>query len=661
MNKNPIRFLALLLVLALAFTLLAGCGQSPTATQAPTGATTPTEPPAQNYWDLLDTVADTSDLPDWTGPKLKLVIWDAQGTGNKPRPDIQDPIVAAEIERVTGVSIDYENSYDNRGQDESILELIAASGDWPDVVVSAYSSLSKMVQNDIAWDLTDYIPQYVPWLEKRYPKDSAFASVYDDPVQVTGGQEGRIFALPNRINASGVYTQVFQDVDLERWSRLVPLKSWEASNNAKIYVRDDLLKAVRPGALTLAELEGIYEQEGAYTREQLFDVSIRSMDDYIQLLRDLKAYIDANDIQEDGKKVMAGMANEGGDTYAFLACLVPSLTGTQGVGYGTYWMKGSTKVGFRLPEMKEPVKKFWQLVQEDVWSKESLIDTFEITRSKVDSGLYATLHVPWMGPNNAALEEAGKSFRYRKLNLEIPFDTDNYFLFQSGPASTSANWTIVKENIDESELIQILRFFNYCLSDTGDRNLMWGPRSAGLWTEADGKRTFVSSELVSDLVNRQDTGLNMKYGLYSGVFPNYWLPFPSAYQNGISLNNPTYVYDEVVRSRSDYEKAYTSAVLKGEGYWMDEIQTIVAMTPDFWNFEADVTVAGTKFTATWNEWNGMINGCLAASSEADFEAKWNAAIQFIEESGGMSPEGLDEITAYFLDRNKDYLDILQGD
>ena len=659
MERKTPRSLALALILLLSIAIVAGCAQ-PTPTSP---VSSPTTAPVQMYWDLLDTVADSSDLPDWTGPKQKLVIWDAQGTGNKPRdPDITDPIVAKEIERVTGITIDYENSFDNKGQDESVLDAIVASGQWPDVVTGAYSSLSKLVENDKIWDLTDYIPQYIPWMEKRYPKASLFGSVYSDPQQTTAGKAGKVYGLPNRINAKDVYTQVFTGVDIQKWSRLVPVQSWEASNGAKIYVRDDILKAVRPSALTAAELEGIYEQSGTFTREQIFDVSIKSMEEYFQLLRDMKAYIDTNDLKENGKKVKVAMANEGGgDAYALLACFLPSLNGMQGAGtYGTFWKKGDTALEYRLPQMKEWVKGVWQLVQEDVFAKESLIDSNEVTRQNVDGGLYATLQVPWMGPNNDALEQAGKTFRYRKLNLEIPFNTKDYLYMQGAPSGNSANWAITKQNIDETELIQILQFYNYCLSDTGDKVMQWGPRSAGLWTETDGVRKLASKELEDALVNLSSTGLNFKYGLNSGVFRSYWAGFPCAYQNGISLNNPRYTYAVVDRNKKNYEADYTAGYIKGEGYWKDEIATPIQMTADFWNFEGNATVAGTKFTATWNEWNGMVNACLAAKNSADFDTKWDAMVKFTQDSAGMDQAGMDEMTAYFLERNKDYLGVLKG-
>ena len=43
-----------------------------------------------------------------------------------------------------------------------------------------------------------------------------------------------------------------------------------------ILIRDDLLKLVYPNPLTQKEIEDIYLQYGKFTREQVFDVPIKS-------------------------------------------------------------------------------------------------------------------------------------------------------------------------------------------------------------------------------------------------------------------------------------------------------------------------------------------------------------------------------------------------
>ncbi|MFQ9797608.1 MAG: hypothetical protein ACLR23_00270 [Clostridia bacterium] len=63
-------------------------------------------------------VKDSSELPDWTGEKRSITIWYAHGTGSSfSREYPQVNLVNEEIERVTGISIDIENSFDNDGQD----------------------------------------------------------------------------------------------------------------------------------------------------------------------------------------------------------------------------------------------------------------------------------------------------------------------------------------------------------------------------------------------------------------------------------------------------------------------------------------------------------------------------------------------------------------
>lgn len=69
-----------------------------------------------NFFDF-NQYKDCDDIPDWKGEKVNLVVW---GSVNSPNDSAvgkiaSDDVVTPEIERITGVTFDKLNSYDNGG------------------------------------------------------------------------------------------------------------------------------------------------------------------------------------------------------------------------------------------------------------------------------------------------------------------------------------------------------------------------------------------------------------------------------------------------------------------------------------------------------------------------------------------------------------------
>ena len=55
------------------------------------------------------------------------------------------------------------------------------------------------------------------------------------------------------------------------------------------------------------------------------------------------------------------------------------------------------------------------------------------------------------------------------------------------------------------------------MSDVGEKLIGWGPKTAGLWEEKDGKRHFIDKELEDFMVYNKATDKARSYGLENGL------------------------------------------------------------------------------------------------------------------------------------------------
>lgn len=135
-GKTPKTFAMLLLASALAIT--AGCSGSG-------GGTTASEKPV--------------DSGDTTTP----VTFTFFGADASPSWNNMKDAVGQEITKQTGVTIEAEYDVNNGGDQK--IPLMAASGDYPDIIFPK-GNLSKLVDAGAMLDLTDLIEEHAPNLKK---------------------------------------------------------------------------------------------------------------------------------------------------------------------------------------------------------------------------------------------------------------------------------------------------------------------------------------------------------------------------------------------------------------------------------------------------------------------------------------------------------------
>lgn len=590
-------------------------------------------PKEQTIATIPANVKDSSDLPDWTGKALDLTIWFAHG----PNADIdkrtsQGNVVDPEIKRVTGVSLNKEKWFDNAGQTPEVkMGMLAASNNWPDIASNAPAD--QLVDANKIYDLTELLPKYAPNIMKKIPKH-----VWDSDVRVNGGKPGKIYGVPTTMR-----DMTPAGIDVQK-SLAIPPSEYD---NQYIFVRDDILKKLYPQAKTQNEIENLYVSKGSFTREDIFDVPIRSKEDFFKLLRDIKAL----GVKEGSQEVFPIFLASGGDNWPLMTMLSGALNGHTGRNnYFTYWDKeaGALRWMFKEPFFKQTLKQFNQLVREGVASKEAFIDPANIFRQKLDNGLYAVSYA-WHEPNKDLLAKAGKTYKYRRVYLDIPFNEKKFVLARPLSVSTE-NIVIFKDKVKEEDVPQILRWLDFLVSDAGENLRFWGPRSAGLFEERNGKRYYKDKELEDHMVYGKPSEKGLSYNLFnggreSGLRTGYF-SYAQNQGNNLSALHPKNLYD--IRREPNLATTYFNPARLGPS-------KLVETKKQGYIYEYTATIPeAEKAWKARKAFEDALTKTLAASSDAEFEKLYNEFLS-LADSSGYNDALLKQIEAAFVKENADYM------
>ncbi len=657
MKKGYVRFMAGCVSVVFLLTLFSGCGGKQTdgsgETTAPKETTVPktgeqmtTKAEDKNYWEMLDSVEDSSDLPDWKGKQLKLSVWFGHGAGGGERPNSTQDVVTPEIKRVTGVELDREESFDNGGNSVEVkMGMLAAANEWPDLIQTSGPMLIRdLIDAGKLYDLTELLPKYAPNLMKLANLDE-YPSTYDLICAKEGATASDpIYFVPVRFSSGFMGLQYQKDPDFDelRWNRIappIPITDWP-----RIHVRDDLLKKLYPNAKSQDEIEALYEKNGKFTKEEIFDVPIKSTADFIQFMRDMKALIDREGIKEDGRPVEVIHGAAGTDNWALMATFFSMTYGMPRVNYFTYFDKIQGKVVRTIdqPWFKDAVHDYQRLVVEGVVSPESLLDNSAIFNEKLHNGHYAIV-LPMFKPNETTLKESGKNYRYRMLWPDVPMKLDQVAVL-GAPEGVYSPIGIFKDSVKEEDLPQILRYMDYRATEIGNKVSFWGPRSAGLFTETNGKRVYTDKELEENMVYRKDNSRNLYYNLYNTslpineAWPGMWIG-PQ-----VSIHHPRYTYDNYRRTGTDADSYFQPAMLPG----YDTLEYIVRVKrqQNLYNFSDQWKIFGAGRDA----FEKALTAPLAARNDAQFEQLWQE-LKKVTEQIGLDESMMAETNKIFFENN----------
>ncbi|MFD0674062.1 hypothetical protein [Cohnella sp. GCM10027633] len=659
MNVRMRKALTLVPVGALLLSAIAGCadgnngnkeeGASPSASQPVESAAG-----AKAYYDLYDQATDSSDLPDWTGKQLKLKIWYAHGTGDAKRPVPTEDIVSPEIKRVTGIEIDKDGSFDNTGQAIDVkLGMINAANDWPAlafVTDSGMGSLKDMFAAGKAYDLTEAIEKYAPNLKKRLSFETF---PYVKRFSTNNEQDGSIYSFPTQM----------QDPDrsLKMMDPSFVTPNALESTEQFVWVRDDLLKKLYPTAKTQDEIDALYvEKGGKFSREDIYDVPLKSTEDFNKFLYDMQSLIKTENIKENGKPVEVSYAFGGQDNWGALAVLA-NFYGRipKGSNYFTYFDKKTQQIEymFNQPFFKSIVHDFNKLVRDKVMDPNSLLENNAMHLEKINNGQYAVAYL-YDTPDENVMKAAGKSYRYRKVFLDSPVNTEQ-FISPMGGVKNNIGVVVFKDGVKEEDLPQVVRFLDYMVSEVGEKMYTWGPKSAGLFEEKDGKRAFKDKDLEDAMVYGKDNGKSLYYNLANtrvastNMYGSGW-PYYPTYMWGGSNVSPFYSYDRVL-APSEAKNFFDPGNLPDNSYADHGIP--LANDMQIWNFFGAIPDAD-QFWKGRDAFEKALTKTMAARDDEHFEELWKQFTGIAEKNG--ADEALrTQMDEYFKKANEAYMQDLK--
>lgn len=622
------KILALALAMVLIIGSLAGCTEETTVESA--------LPYAINEMDV-DVI---DELPDWSGEKLDLILWWGQGTNHvaigktKKNDKFQE-----EFARVTGITLNEKESFDNGGVsvDAKIARVVSANT-WPHMATDIGGEiLEQLVEQDLVYDLTDLIPKYMPNYMSYVNSNDELRSIWERRAK---NADGRIYSFSHLGN------NVFMFSDPEFTPDKYPGMTSTYEDVGFVYVRDDILKAVRPEAHTVKELQDIYVANGEFTEAEIADYTIDSLDELRKLLEDIKAL----GVKENGREVWPIYTFDGMDNWS----LFNQTAFFAGTGYNSpnsYFIYYDAKED----KLKNPAKeqwykdyvKFWnQLYRDGLASEEALIDTKAAFDQKKNNGEYAILYGLNTPPTQDVLAAGGKDYAYRKVFVTIPTDLERFGNVRS--ISTGANITgtiFFKNMLTESQLEQILRAIDFGYTDAGMKFAQWGSEKAGLYEEKeDGTFMFVDKEFENAIAYDGNQDILYDYGYSS--FP----PIAVLLGNDTSRLNKfheQFVYQplkDANRSANNYQTKYIYSYIEPN----NDLPTLDFMW-HIYNFTSDVEGIKTLWAARQGAEDAFTH-CLAAKSDTEFDQAWEDLIA-IEERNGYTDEALEEANKVFVEKN----------
>ena len=606
-----------------------------------------------NYQWLDASLTDTSQLDAYSGQnRINLTAWNVseRASGKKS----SDDVVSKEIERVTGVAITDVLDNKDSAADARYNQLLNTG--LPDI---AYGR--GWIDPDALWDLTDLIDEYCPTIKARMP-----ASVWS-ATQITGGQPGKVYGIPYALGNTGL-----SEIDPLADPQKTVMFEYNHESYPYVLVRDDVLKAAYPNAKTQAEIDALYETQGYFTEDDLFDVEITSATQFrTEFLPRIQEVLDTAKNSDGtyrykmkgGREVKAMLVTGGQDvdTWDFLGVTIPKLLGAAGTHYNTgftYWDKQTQKIELMLTQdfYKNEIYEWAKMIADGtIVSDEGMTTVHSTIQSEYNSGYYAIGYPSNSYPQGMQCKYTSENgvtetVKYRKVYMKIPLN-DHFEFFGSGvPIPHSVMF--FKDSVRESDLPQLLRWLDYQCSRLGDKLFAWGPSSAGLFNEDEnGIRTYKDEQLVEQMVYSTGTlgTLVQKYNLSNGSLPSAQPVFSFAVY-GVSIYHPKASYD-LSKVEGMASSFFSSASV------CKEIKPIgIAKKPSLHEW-TDSDLDGIE--RIWGK-RGNIEGdlksiLLAGSSKSAFDAAYAKLNETLNQSGWTKAYFNGAYTNKFLELNQDYL------
>jgi len=630
--KKSARITALALSTAM---LLSACGQeaveqssesSKTSSEQQETSSSVDEVVEKPYWEMLDEVSDSSELPDWDGEILEVSMWYANGNDYVFGEISPDNVTFKELERVTGIRFNLEDSYGNGGDSiDGKLPKMLAGKDFPTMVISQNTptQMRDLYDNGYLVDLTSYYEDgSLDQLQRRIPTE-LFGDTYYQNLRT---EDGKYYLLPD--DSQGVVLRYWNNVDFEvdgfdpdiqaKYLATGTHLNALATNNA-ISVREDILLALYPDALTMADIQKIWKEDGTFTYEQVFDIGLKSPEDFYQLLYDIQELLESGDYKGlDGKpmEVTFGPHSET-DNWDWMYNL-PNMLSPMYSQFDYFSMFDANQTdpdkmlvsGWETDFYQEHMKKLNQLVNDDIIAKNSLVDNGATFTEKHLNGHYAVLYGSASGNKVPDNEE----WDYRTIWVDTPANTD--YNTVKGLAAPKY-WGIFADSVTEEQVEQIVHAYNYMASDIGALAMTWGPEDAGLWElDENGVRKFVDAELENNIMYGVDSEIGWKYGIKGGKCSTKTQFSTAFYGTAVIYNACNYLRANVKeRSESDAYSRFAPSLLGGEYVFDQNDGDFVKQVFTFYSWGIAQVPSLKTFWGARNGFENQMKKVIAAAPE----------------------------------------------
>lgn len=673
MKKNMKKITRVAALTLASMLLFSACGQkaevlpsssvsTDSAFQAESKTGEDTEKP---YWEMLDEVSDTSELPDWEGEILEVSVWIAGGTDTLVGTISEENVTFKEIERVTGVRFVPDDCYGNGGESiDAKLPKMVAGKDFP-TIVNSYNTPTQMkdlYENGYLVDLTPYYEDgTLSNLQKYIPTD-VFGDTYYADMKTDDGQ---YYLLPDGRHTVFQYWDAAgfepEGYDAEYYNTYVADPT--AANGAPYYysisVRDDVLQALYPDALSLADIKQIWEEEGTFTEDQIFDIGLESGEDFWQLLYDIQELLKSGEyVGLDGRTMEVTFGpNSEADNWDWMTYLpqylYPQLDATNYFSMFDANETDSTKLlksAWETDYFQAFMKDLNALVNDDVIAQNSLVDNATTFTEKVNNGHYAVMY--GQKALGYKVSEPNGEWAYRPIWVKAVPATDYNTLVSAG---APGYWGIFADSVTEEQLEQLLHAYNYLWSEVGGKCVAWGPASAGLFEEDEnGVRRYTDSELEANLLYGADNEAGYKYGIIDSlctteqIFSNYFFGITSTlYSAKHTLSH------EMERSGDEAYSNFVPGILGGDWVYATNGKQLVKTGFVFYNYGVGNVEGLKKFWGARSGFENQMKRVIAASPD-NYDAEMQKLKDFCVENG-WTDEAMLEYNEKWVAANEDFL------
>lgn len=575
------RLISLLITAAIMCAVIAGCGKSNKASM---------EIPVLKNGEVYTPTKD-----------MEITVWQTQGSDYVPPAKVANPLVENWLVNKTKVKV--KNAYGNGGgQWEAVLARLIAGDNFPEIVACGAGQgpthFNRLAQADQIWELTpEMLQMYAPDIWEKVP-DSMW-----ERIKVNG----KIYGIPYQFATDRRIDPNVTDEEINLWG------SKETEVGRWLWIRDDIAKMLYPNCMDYNEIISLIESSDEPIGDKLMDIPINSTSDLVKLFRDIKAL----NLKEGNKPVYA-FGYSGADCWVPYARLGANMMGYNGHNYTSTWNAKKKEITLPLTEdiVHDGALIQNQLLREGVFDKESLIHTDAQCKEKVLGGRYATVVLSAIMDVQAAndtLTKNNKPFHYRPLYVNIPA-AEGYEMNRKMP-TWGATVGILKA-VKAEDMPQILNWLNTQFTDEYEEVRFWGPKEAGLYEErSDGKRHY-TNELLDKLM----------FGLTTEEIPKDQLTDLGKDTIGMfSIRFKQYsARDPQIVNKLNRKNLNTSIKFPANSkYWTEGV---LAPPCDAWSAEYASLESVTKYWSTRSKWEDPFKVALSATSDEDFETKWQAAI-----------------------------------